>query len=239
MIDGLGAARSGISAQGRRMDALANDIANVNTAGYSPERIGFEELVNAGTRSGVAARDLGPDLAQGALEETGRPLDLAIEGKGFFQVTRADGRISLVRAGAFGLDANGRVVNAEGEPLFPPLSLPPGTDPRTLQIDPGGVVSVNGQSIGQLQIVAVPAPGGLVRDDGGKFTATAASGAPQPAAGARIRQGALEASGTDLAEASVETIATRAAFTASVGSLHAQDEMLAALIEMTEREDRR
>ena len=237
MIDGLGAARSGLTAQGKRMDALANDIANVNTAGYAPERSSFEELVNAGTRAGVVQRDLGPDFSDGALQQTGRPLDLAVEGKGFFQITRADGRISLVRAGAFGLDANGQVVTATGERLFPPLSLPPGTDPRTLQIDPSGVATVNGQQIGQVQIVTVPAPSGLLREEGGQYSATAASCAPVPAAGAAVRQGVLEASGTDLAEATAETIATRTAFTASASSLLAQDEMLGALMEMARREN--
>jgi flagellar basal-body rod protein FlgG len=238
MIDGLGAARSGISAQGKRMDALANDIANVNTSGYAPERTSFGELVNAGTRAGVELRSSGPDFSQGALQQTGRPLDLAIEGDGFFQVSRPGGQIALVRAGAFGVDANGQVVTATGDRLFPPLTLPPGTDPEALHIDPSGVATVNGQQIGQVQIVTVPAPGGLMREGDGRFSATAASGAPVPAGGSRVVQGALEASGTDLAEAIVDTTITRTAFTASIGSLHAQDEMLGALMELAARHER-
>src|SRR3954452_14423361 len=158
MIDGLGAAASGLSAQSRRMDALANDVANANTAGYAAERGGFEALLNGG---GVAYRDLGPDFSQGAFEETGNPLDLAIEGGGFFQVSRPGGQIALVRAGAFSVDAGGQVVTATGDRLFPPLNLPPGADPRALAIDPNGVASVNGQQIGQMQVVTVPAAGGL------------------------------------------------------------------------------
>jgi flagellar basal-body rod protein FlgG len=236
MIDGLGAAASGISAQSRRMDALANDIANVNTPAHAAERASFAALVNGGEAAGVAYVDGGPSFAQGALEETGNPLDLAIEGDGFFQVTRPNGQLSLVRAGAFSVDARGQVVTATGEKLFPPLTLPPGTGPQQLAIDPSGVATVNGQQIGQVQIVTVPAPAGLLADGEGGFTATAASGAPAPAGGAKVRQGALEASGTDLATATVDTIATRTAFSASVGSLHAQDEMLEALIEMARRE---
>lgn len=238
MIDGLGAARSGLSAQVRRMDALAGDIANVNSAGYAPQRTSFSELVSAGTQAGVELRDLGPDFSQGALHETGRPLDLAIEGEGFFQVSRPGGQIALVRAGAFGVDASGQVVTATGDRLFPPLALPPGADPQALAIDPRGVVSVNGQQIGQVQVVTVPAPGGLLRTDGGAYTATPASGAPVPAPDAEIRQGVLEASGTDLAEATVETMTTRTAFTASIGSLHAQDAMFGALMELADRHAR-
>lgn len=237
MIDGLGAARSGLTAQGRRMDALAGDIANVNTAGYAPQRTGFGELLNGATRAGVELRDLGPDFTQGALHDTGRPLDLAIEGDGFFQVSRPGGQIALVRAGAFGVDAGGQVVTATGDRLFPPLALPPGTDPQALAIDPDGVATVNGQQIGQVQVVTVPARGGLLRTDGG-YSATPASGAPVPAPDARIRQGALEASGTDLAEAAAETVVTRTAFTASVGSLHAQDAMFGALMELADRHAR-
>jgi flagellar basal-body rod protein FlgG len=235
MLDGLGAARSGLSAQSRRMDALANDIANVNTAGYAPQRSGFEDVLNDATSAGVVHRDLGPDFTQGALQETGRPLDLAIEGDGFFQVSRPGGQIALVRAGAFSVDGSGQVVTATGDRLFPPLTLPPGTDPQALRVDPSGVATVNGQQIGQVQIVTVPARGGLLRSEGGLYSATTASGAPV-AADARVRQGALEASGTDLAEASVETIATRTAFTASASSLLAQDAMLGALIEMVDRD---
>jgi flagellar basal-body rod protein FlgG len=238
MIDGLGAAQSGLSAQSRRMDALANDVANANTAGYAAERASFEELVNAGAPSGVRYRDGGPDFHQAPLEETGNPLDLAIEGDGFFQISRPGGQIALVRAGAFSVDATGSVVTATGDRLFPPLTLPPGTDEQQLAIDPSGVATVNGQQIGQVQVVSVPAQGGLLRDGGGVYLPTAASGAPVPATGSVVRQGAIEASGVDLAESAVDTMATRTAFTASIGSLHAYDEMFGALMEMADRERR-
>jgi len=238
MIDGLGAAQSGLSAQSRRMDALANDVANANTAGYAAERASFEELVDAaGAGRGVRYRDAGPDFQQGAFDVTGNALDLAIEGDGFFQVSRPGGQIALVRAGAFSVDATGQVVTATGDRLFPPLTLPPGTDAQRLAIDPSGVATVNGQQIGQVQIVTVPARGGLMRD-GGVYLPTAASGAPVPAGASKVRQGVLEASTVDLAESVVDMTVTRTAFTASVGSLHAYDEMLGALMELAAREER-
>ena len=222
MIDGLGAAIGGINAQTRRMDAVANDIANVNTSGYKPVR------ASTGT----------PSFQQSALEETGQPLDLAIDGDGFFQVSRAGGQLGLVRSGAFSVDANGYLVTASGERLYPPVQLPPGTGPTALAVDPSGVASVNGQQIGQVQIVTVPAADGLIENPDGTLGATPASGAPVPATGSRVVQGALEMSGTDIASTTADEIATRTAFTASVGSLHAYDEMLGALIELASREDR-
>jgi flagellar basal-body rod protein FlgG len=221
MIDGLGAAVGGLHAQTRRMDALADDIANVNTSGYKPVR----------ASTGTA------DFQQSALDQTGQPLDLAIDGDGFFQVSRASGQLGLVRSGAFSVDASGYVVTATGDRLFPPISIPAGAGPESLAVDPSGVARVNGQQIGQVQIVTVPATGGLVDNGDGSFSATPASGAPVPATASAVRQGALEASGTDLASATVEEIASRTAFTASIGSLHAYDEMLGALIELASRED--
>ncbi len=223
MIDGLGAAIGGINAQTRRMDALGNDIANVNTSGYKPVR------ASTGT----------PDFSQSALEETGQPLDLAIEGDGFFQVTRAGGQLGLVRSGAFSVDASGYLVTATGDRVYPPVQLPSGASPESLAVDPSGAATVNGRQLGQVQIVTVPAPGGLIENPDGTLGATPASGAVVPAAASQVRQGTLEASGTDLASATVEEIATRTAFTASVGSLHAYDEMLGALIELASREDAR
>jgi flagellar basal-body rod protein FlgG len=221
MIDGLGAALRGINAQTRRMDALANDAANVSTSGYKP----------------VSASTGAPDFSQqGALQETGQPLDLAIEGEGFFQVSRAGGQLGLVRSGAFGVDANGYVTTATGERLYPPLQVPVGAGPGSLAVDPSGAATVNGQQIGQVQIVTVPASGGLIENPDGTLGATPASGAPVPA-GSRVVQCALEMSGTDIASTTVDEIATRTAFTASVGSLHAYDEMLGALIELANREE--
>src|SRR4051812_19849126 len=96
MIQGLGAALSALTAQEQRMDALANDTANVNTVGYRAARTAMAERA----AGGVAAVDLGPSSAQGALMETGEPFDVAIEGDGWFQLQRADGSRALTRAGA-------------------------------------------------------------------------------------------------------------------------------------------
>jgi flagellar basal-body rod protein FlgG len=110
------------------MDALANDTANVNTTGY---------------------RASGRPSAQGALIETGQPLDLAIEGGGAFQLQ--GGRTT--RDGAFQLDATAQIVTSSGQPLAPAVQLPAGTDASAVRIDPNGGVFVGGAQVGQIQLV--------------------------------------------------------------------------------------
>jgi flagellar basal body rod protein FlgG len=126
MIQGLGAALQALSADQRRMDALANDTANVNTTGFKA----------AGRAS-----------CQGALTETGQPLDLAIEGDGQFLVGSR-----LTRDGEFQLDASAQIVTREGEPLVPAVQLPPGTDASAVDIGADGSVRVGGVQVGQIQL---------------------------------------------------------------------------------------
>src|SRR6266550_963465 len=117
MLEGLYSAAAGMAAQQDRMDSLANDVANVNTPGYKGLRVGFRDLVyqqsgrgaqaNVRTGSGAAATPLGRGQAQGPLQQTGNPLDLAIQGPGFFEVRRANGQLALTRNGNFRLDSTG------------------------------------------------------------------------------------------------------------------------------------
>jgi flagellar basal-body rod protein FlgG len=125
MIQGLGASLQALSADQQRMDALANDVANVNTTGY---------------------RSSG---SPGPLIETGGRLDLAITGPGQFQV--GSGR--LTRDGAFQLDASAQVVTSAGEPLVPPVQLPAGTDASAVDIGSDGSIRVGGVQVGQIQLV--------------------------------------------------------------------------------------
>jgi flagellar basal-body rod protein FlgG len=178
MIEGINAAIEALSKDNWRMDALANDAANVNTTGFK-----------------AAARA----SSQGALIETGQPLDLAIEGDGEFQVA---GRTT--RDGEFQLDASAQIVTPEGEPLVPPVQLPPGTDASAVEIGSDGSVRVGGVQVGQIQLT-------------GRGT---------------IRQGALEASNVDLADNVVAQIETRTSYAAAVKALHVQDEMWASLMEL-------
>jgi flagellar basal-body rod protein FlgG len=128
MIQAIGAALSALSAGQQRMDALANDTANVDTTGF---------------------KAAGHESAQGGLIPTGEPLDLAIDGGGAFQL--AGGR--QTRDGEFQLDASAQIVTSSGASLAPPVRLPPGTDASAVRITPDGSVIVGGAQVGQIQVV--------------------------------------------------------------------------------------
>src|SRR3954454_6233628 len=130
MLEGLYTAAAGMAAQQQRMDHLANDVANVNTAGYKHVRTGFRALVYAQTARGAAstvtagagsaAQIVGRSFAQGALRETGQPLDVALEGPGFLQVRTPDGRQALTRDGALRVTNAGQLVTSTGAQIVPP-----------------------------------------------------------------------------------------------------------------------
>ena len=234
MLEGLYTAAAGMAAQQQRMDALSNDVANVNTAGYKRVRIGFRDLVyqqdgpsGVRTGSGAAATQIGRGFQQGAFQQTGEPFDLAIGGEGYFQVRRPDtGELALTRNGSFRLDANGQLVTAEGDRLVPPIQLPPNVDVKSVNVGSDGIVSVGGRRIGQIQLVTVPAPTGLAAAGSGYYSVTAASGGVRRATGGEIQQGILEASNVDLADAMVDMMDAQRSYSMASKAIHMQDQMM-------------
>jgi flagellar basal-body rod protein FlgG len=232
VLEGLYTAAAGMAAQQQRMDALSNDVANVNTAGYKRVRLGFRDLVyqqNGGvqTGAGAAATQIGRGYAQGALQSTGQPFDFAIQGEGYFQVRRADtGQIALTRNGSFQLDANGRLVTPEGDSLVPPVTIPRGIDPARVNVGADGALSAGGRRIGQIQLVTVPAPTGLSAAGSGYFNVTAASGGVRNATTATLQQGAIESSNVDLADAMVDMMDAQRSYSMASKAIHMQDQMM-------------
>jgi flagellar basal-body rod protein FlgG len=207
MLEGLYSAAAGMSAQQEQLDAISNDLANVSTSGYKSERVAFSDLLyspvdvagtDTSTGAGASARVIGRSEAQGSIHETGDPLDLAIEGDGYFQLKRANGTVALTRDGSFGVDASGTIVNSEGDRLTPPIKLPKGASAGDVSIAPDGTVTAAGRKLGQIELVTVTSPEHMLADGGGELTPTPASGTPHPAKG-RVHQGALEASNVNLA----------------------------------------
>jgi flagellar basal-body rod protein FlgG len=237
MLSGLNTAAAGMAAQQQRMDAVANDLANANTTGYKRQRVGFRDLVyeqtgrssaqGVRTGSGAAAVDAGRAFAQGTLQRTDRPLDVAIQGEGFFRIRLADGRDALTRDGGLQIDGNRRLVTSSGSIVQPEITLPEGITEDRISIGSDGTVYADRQRVGKLDVLTVRSTQGLLSVGDNAFLATPASGpavaAPQTTV---VSQGALEASNTDMAEAMVAMIESQRAFQLASKAISTADEMM-------------
>jgi flagellar basal-body rod protein FlgG len=234
MLEGMYAAAAGMDAQQQQLAAIGNDLANASTSGYKAERVGFRDLLysqvnQAGTTtsagSGAAAEVIGRNESQGAIQQTGDPLDLAIEGEGFFTVKRSDGSTALTRNGAFELDASRQLMTSEGNLVQPPIKLPPGVSVSELSVDPEGTVRVGSKTIGKLALVNVASPDHLLAEGGGLYAETTGSGAPTPVGGARIHQGALEGSNVDVASDMVAMVNTQRSYQLESTAIQNENQM--------------
>jgi len=229
-VSALYSAATGMQAMDTKLDVIAHNLANTNTNGFKSSRINFEDLLYEERRQPGALNSLGQqtptglfvglgtkvsntqlNFSDGSLENTGRPLDLAIGGQGFFKVQTFDGigaGEAYSRAGNFITDLEGNMVlgTADGFLLDPPINFPPGTDTESITIQSDGTISANvegtEQEIGQLELHRFPNPHGLRQEGGNLYTETEASGSPiqgQPAEAGfgRITQNYLEASNVD------------------------------------------
>ena len=237
MLEGMYTAAAGMAAQQTRLDAVANDLANISTTGYKHVRVAFRDLVYddaqgqgalKGVRlgSGAAATVMGRSVQQGALQSTGRSLDVAISGPGFIQVKLPDGRTALTRDGDLAIDARGRLTLHTGQLIEPPVNIPIGTNPNKIAIQPDGTVQVDKTKIGQIKLVDVPAPGALDGGPDNTFLVNRASGGVRPAAaGTILQQGTLESSEVDAAQAMTDMIEAQRAFQMAGKAITTQDQI--------------
>lgn len=183
----------------REMEIIAHNMANAATTGFRQQGIVFSEYIEAvgqdDSLSMAAARVKSTSMSQGILTQTGNPLDLAIEGNGFFQLETQNG-IRLTRAGAFNVNSVGDIVTAEGHRVLDiggaPINVPPGEADVTVAAD--GTVSLGEQLLGQLGVVEPEAGADLKREAGVLFQTDAAL---IPAANGLVLQGHLEGSNVD------------------------------------------
>ena len=235
MLEGMYTAAAGMAAQQQRLDAVASDLANVNTTGYKKLRVAFRDLVYSPTGPGAsdgvqegagsAATLVGRGHAQGAVQRTDRPLDVAIGGPGYLRVTNLQGRQVLTRDGQLQVDNQNRLVTAAGHATG--ITVPAGTSDEAIEIARNGAVSIGEQVLGRLDLVTVNAPAGLLAQGDNTFAATATSGAPAVAGAATsIEQGALEASNVDVADAFTEMIESQRAYELGSRAIKMQDELL-------------
>lgn len=260
MIRSLWIAKTGMEGQQTKLDVISNNLANVGTNGYKRGGVVFEDLMYQNLRqTGAAAADQGVlptglqvglgsrvsattrNFNQGSLQQTSSDFDLAINGRGFFQVQMPDGGIGYTRDGSFQLDSTGQLVNASGMTLAPGgLTIPANTQKVTVSRE--GVITAtvvtNGastqQAVGQIQLANFANPGGLEPRGQNLFTETASSGAPQAGApGANglgtIQQGAVEGSNVNVVEELVAMIATQRAYELNSKAIQTSDQMLQRL----------
>src|SRR5579885_2816667 len=181
MLRAMYTAASGMTAQQTNLDNVANNLANASTAGFRRRRVQFQDLIYqnlvmpgaaatqqttlvAGLQIGLGTRAAATEVVQlqGDLSATGNPLDLAIQGDGFFQVTLPSGETAYTRSGTFHMDAQGNVVTSEGDPMEPSITIPPGASSITIGAD--GTVSVTqpgqqaAEQVGNVQLALFPNP---------------------------------------------------------------------------------
>jgi flagellar basal-body rod protein FlgG len=254
MNPALWAAKTGLDAQQTRMAVVSNNLANVNTTGFKKSRAVFEDLLYQNVRQVGAATSqdtqapsglsLGTGVrvvatektyTQGNLSQTGNSLDLAISGRGFFQILLPDGTLAYSRAGDFQLSSQGQLVTSSGYVVQPGISIPQGAQSITVGAD--GVVSVQlaGQSaptqVGTLQLVDFVNPTGLQARGENLLLETAASGSAQPGSPGQsglgmLEQGAIESSNVNVVEEMVNMIETQRAYEMNTKAIQTTDQML-------------
>ena len=253
-MDALYTAATGMEAQEANMANLANNLANVNTSGFKKSRVEFEDLVyeqlaTAGTSTstteedptgyeigqGVRVAGTARDFSRGSMRATSAPLDLAIEGRGLFQVTLPSGETAYSRAGGFHLNADGLLVTAEGSAVEPQITIPP--DAIAVSISKDGIVSATlanqsaPEQVGTIELALFQNEPGLRALGGNLFVVTESSGEPTVAAPGTdglgtVAQGFLEEANVNIAEEMVNMIRAQRAFEANAQVMRTADEML-------------
>ena len=254
MLRALNTAATGMEAQQLRIDVIANNLANVNTTAFKRSRGDFQDLLYQTLKAPGAAAAAGRELPTGLqvglgtravatlrdntlgeLHQTGSPLDIAIEGSGFFQVRQPNGDLGYTRAGAFRTDSQGRVVTADGFPIEPAITIP--ADAQGVVIAPDGTVSVRQASqkdnveVGRVQTVTFVNPAGLESIGRNLMRPTTASGEPvtgtpgENGLGA-VTQGFLEGSNVKVVDEMIEMIVAQRTYEINSKVIQAADQIL-------------
>src|SRR5258707_2963998 len=254
MIRALYSAASGMSAQQINVDNIAHNLANANTSGFKARRAQFQDLmyqsvvqpgsaagqqtvVPTGLQIGLGTRTSSNEIlfTQGQFAQTDNPLDLVIQGKGFFQVRRPSGELAYSRSGAFHVDRDGAIVTSDGNPIEPAITIPQ----NALQISIGadGTVSYTvpgqtaAQQAGQIQLANFPNPAGLNSLGGNLYSPTDASGdatvgVPGGQEGlGTVMQGYTEQSNVSVVEEFINLIVAQRGYEANSKVVKAADDM--------------
>lgn len=254
MMRSLYSAASGMSAQQTNVDNIANNLANANTMGYKQRRAQFQDLlyqsmvapgsaagqqttVPSGLQVGLGTRTAANEIifTQGNFQQTDNPLDLVIQGRGFFQVRQPSGTIAYTRAGDFQVNKDGTVVTSDGDPIEPAITIPANAQSITIATDGTVTYILPGQSAaqqaGQIQLANFQNPAGLNNIGRNLFLPTDASGDPtvgnpggQEGLGT-ILQGYTEASNVSVVDEFINLIIAQRTYEANSKVAKASDEM--------------
>jgi flagellar basal-body rod protein FlgG len=254
MIRALFSAASGMTAQQMNVDNIANNLANANTVGYKMRRAQFQDLmyqtqvqpgtaagqqtvVPTGLQLGLGTRAASNEIVftQGSFSQTDNPLDLVIQGNGFFQVLRPDGTLAYTRNGSFQLDKNGNIVTAQGDPLQPQITIPPAA--QSIVVASDGTVSytlpgqTNTQQAGQIQLANFQNPAGMNSMGNSLYAPTDASGDPTvgvpggPEGLGSLLQGYTEQSNVSVVQEFINLIVAQRGYEANSKVVQAADNM--------------
>ncbi len=254
MIRALYSAASGMSAQQLNIDNIANNLANANTVGYKARRAQFQDLlyqnliapgasagqstiVPTGLQLGLGTKASSNEIvfAQGNFASTSNPLDVVIEGRGFFQIKQTSGETAYTRAGSFHLDANGNIVTSNGDQLVPQVTIP--STAQSISIAGDGTVSyvltgqTQAQVAGQITLANFQNPAGLNSIGNSLYLPTDASGNPivgtpggTEGLGA-LQQGYVEQSNVSIVDEFINLITSQRAYEANSKVVKAADDM--------------
>ncbi len=255
MIPALWIAKTGLDAQQTRMSVISNNLANVNSTGFKRDRVVFEDLLYQNIRQvgaqssqdtqlpsglslGTGVRVVATEKLhqQGNLEQTDNPLDLAIQGRGYFQILLPDGNLAYTRDGSFQVNADGEMVTADGYQLQPGIAIPENV--VTVTVGSDGIVSVltpgsaAPTQVGNIQLADFINPTGLQAMGQNLFRESAASGSPQTGTPGlnglgTLVQGTVESSNVNVVEELVNMIETQRAYEMNSKAISATDQMLA------------
>src|SRR5580693_533694 len=263
MFHALYTAASGMTAQQINLDNIANNLANSSTSGFQSRRVQFSDLlyqsevmpgaaatqqttVSSGLQIGLGTRSANTEIVQtqGDLSSTGNPLDLAIQGTGFFQILLPNNQIGYTRAGSFQPDAQGNLVTANGNTLQPTITIPPNATNVTIGSDGTVSVTLPGQTqaaqVGVIQLASFANPGGLNSVGNNIYLQTTASGNPVvgvpggPDGLGTIQQGRLEQANVNIVDEFVNMIMAQRSYESNSRVVKAADEMLQGLNQLAQ-----
>lgn len=235
MINGLGSSLSGLNAYAKQIEVSSNNLANLQTTGFKSRRADQQSMGQGGVK--VASVTISKEA--GGLLQTGNPLDISILGQGFFSHSLSNGKTGYSRNGSFSVNGQGRLTDASGNSLQPPITIP--GNATGVSIDKSGRVSAivggNATTLGQINLSSFANPDGLTSAGGNIFLQSEASGSPMtgaPGTGGlgELLSGFLESSNVDIARESVNMMAAGNGFKASIKAIKVQDEMTGTILNL-------